>query len=80
MHSDWKNSLQADQVAREYESELQELTFNSKPLINSLTIIAGENPQHAKEIVRAISKRIQTVRNFLYKDKYNYSLYKGRQR
>lgn len=51
----------ADEFILEYESELAELTFNSKPLINNLTILAEENKHAAREIVNVIEKRILSV-------------------
>ncbi|XP_001641783.2 pre-mRNA cleavage complex 2 protein Pcf11 [Nematostella vectensis] len=45
----------------EYASSLADLTFNSKPLINVLTMLAEENGQYAASIVKLIEKRIQTV-------------------
>jgi hypothetical protein len=53
--------LAKDEVAREYDAELSELTFNSKPMINALTIIAEENIAYAEEIVRVIENRIWNV-------------------
>ena len=49
------------EVALEYASELLDLTFNSKPIINNLTIIAGENIPAGSEIVRIIEDRILKV-------------------
>jgi len=53
--------LAKDEVAREYDAELSELTFNSKPIINALTIIAEENIAYADEIVAVIENKIWTV-------------------
>lgn len=50
-----------DEFILEYESELAELTFNSKPIINNLTILAEENKHAARDIVNAIEKRILSV-------------------
>jgi len=50
------------EMIHEYESELAELTFNSKPIINNLTIIAGENIHASDAIVKLIEKRIHQVR------------------
>ena len=46
----------------EYASELKDLTFNSKSLINTLTMLAGDNPEAASSIAAAIEKHILTVR------------------
>nr|XP_006001893.1 PREDICTED: pre-mRNA cleavage complex 2 protein Pcf11 isoform X1 [Latimeria chalumnae] len=42
----------------EYQSSLEDLTFNSKPHINMLTILAEENLQFAKDIVTLIEAQI----------------------
>ncbi|XP_035523034.1 pre-mRNA cleavage complex 2 protein Pcf11, partial [Morone saxatilis] len=52
-----------DKAAREdacgeYQSSLEDLTFNSKPHINMLTILAEENLHFAKDIVAIIEAQI----------------------
>ncbi|KAH3757770.1 pre-mRNA cleavage complex 2 protein Pcf11 [Pelomyxa schiedti] len=54
-------AAQLSPEAAEYESELEGLTINSKPIINSLTIIAGENMDAAPDIVATIERRIETA-------------------
>jgi len=49
-----------------YAESLNDLKFNSKPIINSLTQIAQENLKHYKEIVYVIEERIRQVRFFVY--------------
>mmetsp|Transcript_8972 Transcript_8972/g.9956 ORF Transcript_8972/g.9956 Transcript_8972/m.9956 type:complete len:574 (+) Transcript_8972:326-2047(+) len=46
------------ELAKEYEESLRELTFNSKLIINNLTIIADENIKHAREIVDVVWRRM----------------------
>ena len=46
---------------RNYERELEELTFNSKPIINSLTQIADEGRQAAAEVVALIHQHLEKV-------------------
>ena len=54
--------MSAEEIGDDYASSLEELTFNSKPLINSLTMIAGENIASGRCIVKAIENRLKKVR------------------
>ena len=51
----------AETVKKEYEASLSDLTFNSKPLINMLTMLAEENVKYAPQIVEVIEARLQKV-------------------
>ena len=51
----------ADEGIDQYKQELLTLTFNSKPIINTLTMIAGESLTMAPLIVDAIADRVVTV-------------------
>lgn len=50
-----------EDACREYQSSLEDLTFNSKPHINMLTILAEENLNFAKDIVAIIEAQISKV-------------------
>ena len=51
----------AEEIVEEYRSSLSDLTFNSKPLISMLTMLAEDNAQYATEIVQVIEAHIQKV-------------------
>jgi len=51
----------ADDPVDDFRSSLADLTFNSKPLINMLTMLAEENAQYAEQIVRVIEEHIRQV-------------------
>ncbi|KAM6447640.1 pre-mRNA cleavage complex 2 protein Pcf11 [Liasis olivaceus] len=48
----------SEDACRDYQSSLEDLTFNSKPHINMLTILAEENVPFAKDIVSLIEAQI----------------------
>lgn len=54
-----------DEIQKDYEAELQSLTFNCKPMITHLTIIAQENLAAAEKIAQSIEKRILKVKHLL---------------
>lgn len=70
----WKMEEKAarEDACREYQSSLEDLTFNSKPHINMLTILAEENIQFAKDIVAIIEAQISKV--FMIIEYFTFSL------
>ncbi|XP_028450894.1 LOW QUALITY PROTEIN: pre-mRNA cleavage complex 2 protein Pcf11 [Perca flavescens] len=58
MSSKMDDKAAREDACREYQSSLEDLTFNSKPHINMLTILAEENLNFAKDIVAIIEAQI----------------------
>ena len=54
-------STKSKEIADEYISSLSDLTINSKPLINMLTMRAEDNIEHAPAIVQAVENHLQKV-------------------
>lgn len=54
-------SWMEDKVARQFKHALRDLTFNSKPIINNLTMLAQEQVSHASSIVPVLLSHLLTV-------------------
>lgn len=50
-----------EQIGEDFAVSLQDLTFNSKPIITTLTMIAQENINAAEQITTAVEQRIDKV-------------------
>lgn len=53
-----------ESVLEEYRASLEDLTFNSKPLINMLTVLAEENYSYASDLVKLIESQVYQVSFF----------------
>ncbi|XP_059351204.1 uncharacterized protein LOC130696000 isoform X2 [Daphnia carinata] len=62
MAGEAQNNPQQEVIAEEYMSSLADLTVNSKPLINMLTMLAEENVDSAPVIVKVIEKHLSQVK------------------
>lgn len=62
-----------EEVIQDYCSSLEELTNNSKPLINMLTMLAEDNEQYAPEIVKVIETHLQQVYFNLFLIEYQFN-------
>lgn len=60
------NERNEREIAESYMSSLVDLTTNSKPLINMLTMLAEENIEHGQTIVDAVEQRIAEVLIYFY--------------
>jgi pre-mRNA cleavage complex 2 protein Pcf11 len=49
------------EVENDYKASLMDLNFNSKPLINMLTMVAEDHEQHAPAIVKVIEDHLNKV-------------------
>ena len=59
---DMKEGKQAEQNAKkDYMASLSDLTSNSKPLINTLSIVAGENRKFGRSITETIETHLMKV-------------------
>ncbi|KAL8740205.1 MAG: hypothetical protein Q9190_007069, partial [Brigantiaea leucoxantha] len=52
-----------DDVTEDFKKELEDLTWNSKVIINNLTVIAGEYAGQATSIVRVLENHIQNTQH-----------------
>ena len=53
--------LKSKEILKDYESSLEDLTFNSKPIINMLTMLANKHRGLASEIVDLVETRFFKV-------------------
>lgn len=55
------NQEESEAIRQDYLYSLKELTFNSRPIITNLTVIAQESVSHAQAITKAIEEHINKV-------------------
>ena len=60
-HSQPSVKMALEAAVADYQSTLEDLSFNSKPHINMLTMLADENHEHSTHIVKVIEDRLLQV-------------------
>ena len=55
------SGLSSDELAEDYKSSLEDLSFNSRYEISNLTVIARENIHAAQAIARTLEQHIHNV-------------------
>jgi pre-mRNA cleavage complex 2 protein Pcf11 len=53
--------MDSSEIAEDFKDALQDLKVNSKPEIDTLTVIAKENTAHAQAISSVLEQHIKTV-------------------
>ena len=53
--------MMASEAIEEFKSSLNDLVFNSKTLINMLTMLADDNEHYAADIVKVIETHLTQV-------------------
>jgi pre-mRNA cleavage complex 2 protein Pcf11 len=60
------SDMDSAEIAEDFKDALQDLKINSKPEIDTLTVIARENTAHAQAISSVLEEHIQTVGSLFF--------------